>query len=239
MTSLIRLRCPQCGSNDTLDINANIWVRLTDDGTDPDLAASRDHEWDDASHIRCASCGHSGKVGDFHPNEYMAHFRTTAGPADDIFVADTPQQALELARTAFREDPGKFGFSPADCGYLHLQEIRIVNQDGEDVLHWMTDEYRLQLAAPQLLKALESQVEATQELVDARDEMDSFPGAVQGIIEGLEDIIESLEGLSEAARGILVCCENENSQLAAAVDDLQNSMIIALKTIADAKGGAA
>jgi hypothetical protein len=239
MTSLIRLRCPQCGKHDNLDINANIWVRLTDDGTDADLAASRDHEWNDASHIRCVSCGCSGMVGDFQPNEYMAYFRTTAGPAEDIFVADTPEQALELARKAFSEDPGKFGFSPADCGYLKLQEIRIVNEHAKELLFWMTDEYRLQLAAPQLLKALEAQVEATREIIDAWDEMDSLPSGVQDIIQELDNIIEALEGLSEAVGGVLVSWENENSQLASAVSDLQDSMTVALKTIADAKGGAA
>jgi hypothetical protein len=162
----------------------------------------------------------------------MAYFQTTAGPADDIFVADTPQQALDLARKAFGEGPGKFGFSPADCGYLQLQEIRIVNQDGEKRLVWMTDEYRLQLCAPELLKALESQIEATRRIVDAWDEMDSLPGAV-------EDIIEALERHSESARGILDSCERENGQLAAAVSDLQDSLTVALKAIADAKGGAA
>jgi Zn ribbon nucleic-acid-binding protein len=230
MTSLIRLRCPQCGNNDNLDINANIWVRLTDDGTDADLAACRDHEWDDASHIRCVSCGHSGKVGDFHQNEYMAYFQTTAGPADDIFVGDTPQQALDLARKAFGEDPGKFGFSPADCGYLQLQEIRIVNQDGEKLLVWMTDEYRLQLCAPELLKALERQVEATRGIVDAWDNTDHLPEAV-------EDLIAALERQSESARAVIDSWEN--GDLAGAVRALDDSLTVALKAIADAKGGAA
>ena len=103
----------------------------------------------------------------------------------------------------------------------------------------MTDEYRLQVSAPQLLKALEAQVEATRGIVDVWDEMDSLPGVAQDIIGGLEDIIAALEGLSESARGVLVSCENENSQFAAAVSDLQDSLTVSLKTIADAKGGAA
>ena len=239
MTNCFDLRCPKCGNTDEIDVSASVWARVTDEGTDTDLAKDGGHEWGDDSSARCAACGHFGKVTGFRQDEYMAHFRTTAGTADDIFVADTPEQALELARKAFDEDPTRFGFSPADCGYLHLQEIRIVNQDGEDVLTWMTDEYRLQLSAPQLLKALESQVEATHGIIDAWDEIDSLPGVVQDIIEALEDAIEALEGLSEAARGILVSYENEHSQLAGAVSDLQNSMTAAVKAIADAKGGAA
>jgi hypothetical protein len=238
MTNCFDLRCPKCGNTDEIDVSASVWARVTEDGTDTDLAKDGGHEWGDDSSARCAACGHFGKITGFRQDEYMAHFRTTAGPADDIFVANTPEQALELARKAFREDPTKFGFSPADCGYLHLQEIRIVNQDGEELLSWMTDEYRLQLTAPQLLKALESQVEATRGIIDAWEEMESLPGGIQDIIEALEDAIETLEGLSEAAGGILISYENENRQLAAAVSDLQNSMTVALEAIAAAKAGA-
>jgi hypothetical protein len=230
MTSLIRLRCPQCGSQDHLDINANIWVRLTDDGTDADLAASRDHEWNDASHIRCVSCGCSGKVGEFQPNEYMAYFRTSAGPAEDIFVANTPEQALELARKAFSEDPGKFGFSPADCGYLKLQEIRIVNEHAKELLDWTTDEYRLQLAAPQLLKALEAQVQATREIIDAWNNTDQLYGAVQ-------DLISDLDHQSQLAQAVLEA--HETSDLGSTIDELEQSLNTSLEAVAQAKGGAA
>ena len=230
MTNCFDLRCPKCGNSEEIDISAPVWARITNDGTDTDLSENGGHEWDDDSPARCAACCHSGKVRDFQQNEYMAYFRTTAGPADDIFVADTPEQALELARKAFGEDPGKFGFSPADCGYLQLQEIRIVNQDGEELLVWMTDEYRLQLCAPELLKALEHQVEATRGIVDAWDNTDHLPDAV-------EDLIEALERQSESARAVLDAWEN--GDLAAAVRDLEDSLTVALKAIADAKGGAA
>jgi hypothetical protein len=239
MTNCFDLRCPKCGNSDQIDVSASIWARVTNDGTDTDLSKDGSHEWDDDSPARCAACGHFGKVTGFRQDEYMAHFRTTAGPVEDIFVAATPEQALELARKTFSEDSGKLGFSPADCGYLHLQEIRIVNQDGEELLHWMTDEYRLQVSAHQLLKALESQVEAANGIVDAWDEMDSFSGVIQDITEALQDIIDALEEVSESVGGVLVSYENQNSQLATAVSDLQNSMTVALKAIADAKGGAA
>jgi hypothetical protein len=169
-------------------------------------------------------------VTDFRQDEYMAMFRTTVGPAEDIFAADTPAEALALARKAFGEDPGKLGFSPAECGYLELQEIRIINRDGEEVLHWMTDAYRLQLYAPELLKALERQAEATREIIDAWAITDRLPEAV-------EDLVEALERQSESARAVLDAWEH--GDLAGAVRDLENSLTIALKAIADAKGGAA
>jgi hypothetical protein len=230
MTNCFDLRCPKCGNSDQIDVSSSIWARVTDEGTDPDLAKDGGHEWGDDSPARCAACGHSGKVTGFRQDEYMAHFRTTAGPADDIFVADTPEQALELARKAFREDPGKFGFSPAECGYLELQEIRIVNDDAEEVLCWMTDEYRLQLYAPELLKALEKQVEITREIVDAWNKTDKLQGAVQ-------DLIYALESQAECARDVLDAWEN--GDLAGAVSGLEESLAYATKAIADSKGGAA
>ena len=163
-------------------------------------------------------------------HEYMAMFRTTVGPAEDIFTAETPAEALALARKAFGEDPGKLGFSPAECGYLELQEIHIINRDGEEMLHWMTEAYRLQLYAPELLKALERQIEATRGIVDAWDNTDRLPEAV-------EDLVEALERQSESARAVIDAWEH--GDLAGAVRDLENSLTIALKAIADAKGGAA
>ena len=230
MTNCFDLRCPKCGSTDEIDVSASIWARVTHDGTDPNSSKDGDHEWGDDSPARCAACGHFGKVTGFRQDEYMAHFRTTAGPAEDIFVAHTPEQALELARKAFRENPGKFGFSPADCGYLELQEIRLANQDADEVLTWMADGYRLQLHAPELLKALESQVEVTRQIVDAWDETNGLSGAV-------ENLIEALETQCEYARAELNAWGTDD--LAGAVRDLEDSLRDALKTIADAKGGAA
>lgn len=230
MTNCFDLRCPKCGTSDEIDVSASIWARVTAEGTDPNLAKDGDHEWGDDSSARCAACGHFGKVTAFRQDEYMAHFRTTAGPADDIFVADTPDQALELARKAFSENPGKFGFSPADCGYVQLQDIRIVNQDGEGVLTWMTDEYRLQVSAPQLLKALEAQVQATREIIDAWNNTDKLYGAVQ-------DLINDLDHQSQLAQAVLEA--HETSDLGAAIGDLEESLDASLEAIDQAKGGAA
>ena len=173
--------------------------------------------------------GHSGKVTDFRQDEYMAYFRTTAGPAEDIFVADTPEHALELARKTFTEDASKLGFSPADCGFVELQEIRIVNQDGEELVDWMTDEYRLQRAAPQLLEALESQVETTRRIIDACN-TDGFPDTVH-------DLIDALDRLSDCGRAVLDAWEN--GDLVSTISNLEDSLPVALKAIAEAKGGAA
>jgi hypothetical protein len=238
MSNQFDLRCPKCQSEDGVTIQIPIWVLLTHDGTDADTP--QDHEWDDNSPTTCAACHFDGKVADFTPasstlTEYMAYFRTTAGPANDIYQAQTPEQILRIAQEIFDRDDESLGFTPGDAP--ELQEIRIVPEDAEEVLVWQSDEYRLQLAAPKLLEALEKQAEATRGILDACDEMNDLSAAGEDIIQAIDGIIEDLEGLSEAAGGLLVSWKNENSQLAAAVRDLQDSLTVAEKTITDAKGG--
>ena len=46
---------------------------------------------------------------------YMAYFRTTAGPANDIYQAETPDQALRIAQEIFDRDDESLGFTPGDC----------------------------------------------------------------------------------------------------------------------------
>ena len=227
MIDYFHLRCPECGSSDQIDVNASIWARVTNDGTDPNLSKDGSHEWDDDSPARCAACGHSGKIGVFRQSEYMAYFRTTAGIAHDIFIGHTPEQALRAAQDCFQTNPEKLGITPGDMA--ELQEIRLVSEEGEEVLTWMTDEYRLQYHAPDLLKALESQVEATREIIDACN-TDRLPDAVH-------DLIDALDRQSDCARAVLDAWEN--GDLVGAISGLEDSLAAALKAIADAKGGAA
>ena len=193
------------------------------------------HHWCDRENVNfqnaldTARTHYQAECAEENSNAYMVMFRTTAGTTEEIFAADAPEQALELARKAFNEIPGKFGFSPAECGYLHLQEIRIVNQNAEEALHWMTDEYRLQLYAPELLKALESQVDAARKIVDAWDNTDRLPEAVQ-------DLIDALEHQTEAARAVIDSWEQ--GDLAGAVHGLEMSLDESLAALARAKGGA-
>ena len=129
-----------------------------------------------------------------------------------------------------RENPGKFGFSPADCGYLHLQEIRIVNEDGEELLHLDDGRIQTPVSAPQLLKALETQVEITREIIDAWNKTDKLTGAVQ-------DLIYALESQTECAQAVLEPGRMATSPAPSTIS--KNPSDYALKTIADAKGGAA
>ncbi len=67
MTNTFDMKCPKCGDEDQIDINAAVWVRLTHDGTDADTSGSGDHEWSDTTAACCGACGHTATVGDFTP----------------------------------------------------------------------------------------------------------------------------------------------------------------------------
>ena len=160
----------------------------------------------------------------------MADFRTTYGQSEDIFHAATPEQALSLAQQSFKTEKGLqvLGFTPGDCP--QLQEIRIITEDAEEVLIWLTDEYRLQLAAPELLKVLEKQIRIAREIIDAWNNTDQLYGAVQ-------DLINDLDHQSQAAQAVLEA--HETSDLGGAPAELEELLNENLAAIAQAKGGAA
>jgi hypothetical protein len=58
------MRCPQCGSDERIDIEVEMMVRLLPDGTDPYQAEHRDQDWHDQSTAACG-CGYAGVVKDF------------------------------------------------------------------------------------------------------------------------------------------------------------------------------
>ena len=163
------------------------------------------------------------------PTPYMAEFHIPAGTARQVFCANSPEEALQKARK-FSDDANltESDFDPITEGYC-VREITICDEHGQQHAIWQTDEYRLQLQAPELLKALESQVEATRQIIDAWNETDDVPAVV-------EDLIEAFERHREAANAALYTWEN--GDLAGAVRDLDKSLTCALKAIAAAKGGA-
>ena len=65
MTKTVRtewgLECPACKQDDGLMVVVQAWADLSADGTE----VIGDHEWDDESFMRCAHCGHSGRVEEF------------------------------------------------------------------------------------------------------------------------------------------------------------------------------
>lgn len=67
MANMVQMKCPKCGCEDQIDIQAAIWVRVTSDGTDADAPSCGDHIWCPDSAAACEACDYNGKVKDFEP----------------------------------------------------------------------------------------------------------------------------------------------------------------------------
>ena len=63
------MRCPKCGCETQIDIQALVLVRLTADGTDADITGCGDHYWTDDSPAICAACDYTGTVKHFEIDE--------------------------------------------------------------------------------------------------------------------------------------------------------------------------
>jgi len=83
---------------------------------------------------------------------YDVYFRSDAQRASVDIEADSPEQALALAREI--DAPRELWFYPYD-GIMPVNEIVVTDPDGEEVAGWLDDDLRLRLAARDLLDAAE------------------------------------------------------------------------------------
>lgn len=91
---------------------------------------------------------------------YTAHFRTETHYADRDFEADSPQQALQLARAVYENRTETLPFEAYD-GDPTVEEIDIRDEEDEPTgAFWQSDDLRVHLAARELLDALEQAVAA-------------------------------------------------------------------------------
>ena len=65
MTNFLDMRCPKCGNEDRLDIQASIWIRVCEDGTDADASCDGNQYYEPRSPAQCDACGHCGTVREF------------------------------------------------------------------------------------------------------------------------------------------------------------------------------
>lgn len=88
---------------------------------------------------------------------YTAHFRTDTHYALQDFEADSPQQALALAKDFLdRGVPDELWWESYDDAGGPVNEIAIHDAEGCQCVVWFDDDLRLRLAAPDLLDAVES-----------------------------------------------------------------------------------
>ena len=65
MTDFLDMRCPNCGDERFIDIEATVRVRVCSDGTDADDSADGTYTFDADSPAFCWRCGFRGTVGKF------------------------------------------------------------------------------------------------------------------------------------------------------------------------------
>ena len=85
---------------------------------------------------------------------YRAEFFTAADYSVRNFEAETPEQALELARRFYEDDLIELDFRSYDDN-AGLDQIQIWDNERGTIALWESDDYRLRKAAPDLYKALE------------------------------------------------------------------------------------
>jgi hypothetical protein len=85
---------------------------------------------------------------------YRAEFFTAADYAARNFEAETPQQAIELARRFYDENIIELDFRSYDDN-AGLEQIQIWDNERGTLATWESDDYRLRQAAPDLYKALD------------------------------------------------------------------------------------
>jgi hypothetical protein len=85
---------------------------------------------------------------------YTAYFYTDANYARQELQADTPEQALAAARALDADNDTGLYFTNYDDDQP-VNQIDILDEDGNEVAFWYDDDLRLRLAAPKLLEALQ------------------------------------------------------------------------------------
>ncbi len=100
---------------------------------------------------------------------FTAQYRCTYLRTACDFTADTPEQALELARAKYRENHDELVFEPIyDTRHPPLQQITIHEADFDEPtdVRWQSNDCRLREAAAELLEALETAIYALDETLD-------------------------------------------------------------------------
>jgi hypothetical protein len=88
---------------------------------------------------------------------YKVNFASDAEFASEHIDADTPEQALAMARRLYEDDPSALWFEPYTG--MEVNEIIVYDAKGDESAVWYDDDMRLRLAASELLEALEDLVE--------------------------------------------------------------------------------
>jgi hypothetical protein len=121
---------------------------------------------------------------------YTAYFRTDGEYATEEFEADTPEQALALARRFYSNDPLALYFEPND-GSMPMNEIEITSSDKNELALWRDDDLWLSLAARDMFEALQAIFKRWTETSTFQNGDDEMPA---GIFDAMRFAIAKAKG---------------------------------------------
>jgi hypothetical protein len=79
------MRCPACGRDDAIEINAQSWRVLRSDGTERGPSFDG-YTWMPRTETHCIACGHEGTAADFSAPDDPSSARPTSEPDDPVTV---------------------------------------------------------------------------------------------------------------------------------------------------------
>lgn len=126
---------------------------------------------------------------------YIATFKNPGAWAETKIKAPTPAQAMTKAHALAKEDIDALDWCVYQPRTVPLDEITIFGPHGFGT-EWQSERYALRLASGNLLRALQSQTDAAQAVIDAWASGD-LAGAVRTLdasIEYAREAIAKAEG---------------------------------------------
>ena len=117
-------------------------------------------------------------------NTYPVNFRNDRQWASRDFDAETPEQALDLARRFAMENLLDLDLYDYDACNTPINEIEVCHEDEEALAVWQDDDLRLRLAAADLLTAAEKILDRWQN-GDISEAIHELAVAVEAAKEGV------------------------------------------------------
>jgi hypothetical protein len=89
-------------------------------------------------------------------NTYRVYFRSDIQWAMRHFQADTPEQAIDFARRFADDQFDQLDFESYNGYDCPINEIEVCDDEGNELIIWHDQTLRMELAASDLLRALEN-----------------------------------------------------------------------------------
>jgi hypothetical protein len=114
-------------------------------------------------------------------NTFHVYLRSDIAWCRKDIEAATPSQAVELARQLSEQDPAQLDEPYEVCDYP-VNEVEVLDQHGNQLAEWQSDDLRLRLAAQDLLDAAELAVARWSQgnLADAVRQLDAAIAKAKG-----------------------------------------------------------